>query len=382
MVGRKLLVEGWRGINHSYAIVNQWQILELARRGFGIRFRDAPFFKESWNERDNAAGFDSHQARLIASLRAPEPDETIDATFRIAYPYDFSPAETRRLVVFGTSEDGSLEGMVRDGLDIAAARSHGVRIVTPSAWSKHGFLAYGFSEDEVSVIPHGVDPALFHPAGAAERERLRSMLRFGPEEFVLLSLGSMTRNKGIDLLLRAYAILKQRHPRLRLALKDSSALYGWQGQGVLRNLMAGPHAREFTEEALRGISFISRNLSLRQMQAIYVAADCYVSPYRAEGFNMPPLEAAACGVPIIVTKGGSTDDYFDPRLGHAVESRVVTDGARRGLEPDLDSLVGAIEAVMAHPSAVGGAEGSRHVHDGFSWQSVCDRLLPAIFGNA
>ncbi|MEO3473742.1 glycosyltransferase family 4 protein [Roseomonas sp. CAU 1739] len=378
-VGRKLLVEGWRGINHSYAMVNQWQILELLRRGQALRFIDLPFFRPEWNDRSNSGGFDAPQAAAIAALRAPDPAEAIDVTFRIAYPYDFSAARTDRLHVFGTSEDGSIEGMVRDGLGVAQARRNGVRIVTPSAWSKHGFLAYGFTEQEVAVVPHGVDPAIFHPASPAERERLRGMLRFEPDAVVLLSLGSMSRNKGVDLLLRAYAILKPRHPRLRLALKDSSDLYGWQGQGILRGLMAGPHAGDFTEPVLRGLSFISRNLTVRQMQALYVAADCYVSPYRCEGFNMPPLEAAACGTPIVVTRGGATDAYFDPRLGHAIESRIVEDGPRRTLEPDLDSLIDAIERVMARPQATGGPDGSRLVHDRFSWQAVCDTLQGVLF---
>ena len=380
MVGRKLLIEGWRGISHSYAMVNQWQVLELLRRGLTIRFQDTPFFRQEWNSRSNSGGFDPDQSFVISELRAPDSNETIDATFRIAYPYDFSAARMGRLFVFGTSEDGCLDGMVRDGLGIAQARANGVHVITPSAWSRQGFLAYGFDEGEVTVIPHGVDPSVFRPAPPADRQRLRAMLRFRPDDFVLLSLGSMSRNKGIDLLLRAYAALKPKHPRLRLALKDSADLYGWQGQGILRNLMAGEHAAAFTESVLRDIAFISRNFNIRQMQALYVAADAYASPYRCEGFNMPPLEAAACGVPIIVTRGGSTDTYFDPRLGQAIESRLVEDGPRRALEPDLDALIACIEAAMADPQGRGGAAGSALVHERFSWQAVCDTLLPTLLG--
>jgi len=379
MVGRKLLVEGWRGINHSYAMVNQWQILELLRRGLTIRFLDTPFFRQEWNSRNNSGGFDPAQTTSISELRAPDSNESADVTFRIAYPYDFSAARSGRLFVFGTSEDGVLDGMVRDGVDAVQARDNGVHIVTPSAWSRHGFLAYGFEPEEVSVVPHGVDPAIFRPVAPGDRQRLRSMLRFGPDDFVLLSLGSMSRNKGVDLLLRAYAALKPKHPRLRLALKDSADLYGWQGQGILRKLMAGPHAAAFTEPVLRDIAFISRNLNIRQMQALYVAGDCYVSAYRCEGFNMPPLEAAACGVPIIVTRGGATDTYFDPCLGQTIESRLVEDGPRRALEPDLDALIACIEATIASPQATGGAAGSRLVHDRFSWRAVCDTLQDVLF---
>lgn len=382
MVGRKLLIEGWRGISHSYAMVNQWQVLELLRRGLTIRFQDTAFFRPHWNSQTSPGGFDPAQIAAIAALRAPDSDEAVDATFRIAYPYDFSAAPRGRLFVFGTSEDGTVADIVRDRLTIDQARDNGVQVITPSAWSRQGFLDYGFAEEEVSVVPHGVDPALFRPATPPDRARLRSMLRFGPDDFVLLSLGSMSRNKGVDLLLRAYATLKPEHPRLRLALKDSSDLYGWQGQGILRKLMTGPDAALFSEPVLRDIAFISRNLNIRQMQALYVAADCYASPYRYEGFNMPPLEAAACGVPILVTAGGATDTYFDPRLGRTIAARLVEDGPRRVLEPDFDALVAAIEAMIADPHATGGAAGSRLVHERFSWQAVCDTLLSAMFDGA
>ena len=46
-----------------------------------------------------------------------------------------------------------------------------------------------------------------------------------------------------------------------------------------------------------------------QMAALYNLADAYVTPYHAEAFNMPALEAAACGVPLIVPRGGPTDDF-------------------------------------------------------------------------
>ncbi len=40
----------------------------------------------------------------------------------------------------------------------------------------------------------------------------------------------------------------------------------------------------------------------------------------AEGFNLTPLEAAACGTQIVVTKGGSTDDYFQECMGYQIDS--------------------------------------------------------------
>ena len=46
-----------------------------------------------------------------------------------------------------------------------------------------------------------------------------------------------------------------------------------------------------------------------RMAELYQVADAYVTPYACEGFNLPALEAAACGLPLICTRGGPTDEF-------------------------------------------------------------------------
>ena len=53
-----LLIEGWRGINHSYCLLSQRQILELLKiEGLRIFHHDLPFFNRKWNRTDNEIGF-------------------------------------------------------------------------------------------------------------------------------------------------------------------------------------------------------------------------------------------------------------------------------------------------------------------------------------
>jgi glycosyltransferase involved in cell wall biosynthesis len=56
-------------------------------------------------------------------------------------------------------------------------------------------------------------------------------------------------------------------------------------------------------------------LTSSELAGIYTAADCLVQPYRGEGFCLPALEAMACGVPVMVTNGGPTDDFVDDTVG-------------------------------------------------------------------
>ena len=50
-----ILVEGWRNINHSYALVNQWQIFELIKSS-NIYFKDVSYSNKNWNSQKNDSG--------------------------------------------------------------------------------------------------------------------------------------------------------------------------------------------------------------------------------------------------------------------------------------------------------------------------------------
>ena len=69
---KHLLIEGWRGVNHSFALVNQCQILELHRLGdLRLFHRDLPFAMAHWNTKSNGAGFSAGGAAVIEGLREP-----------------------------------------------------------------------------------------------------------------------------------------------------------------------------------------------------------------------------------------------------------------------------------------------------------------------
>ena len=84
---KSLRLEGWRGVNHSFALVNQHQILHLARLpGLHLSHRDMPWAFEHWNAQRNSAGFSPEEAAVIDGL--PPPDNTPpDAIYRICAPF-------------------------------------------------------------------------------------------------------------------------------------------------------------------------------------------------------------------------------------------------------------------------------------------------------
>ena len=62
-----ILIEGWRGINHSFSLVNQWQILELSK-SCDIFFKDIPFASEKWNNKKNFSGLEKNLSNFINNI--------------------------------------------------------------------------------------------------------------------------------------------------------------------------------------------------------------------------------------------------------------------------------------------------------------------------
>src|SRR5213080_2910846 len=100
---RTLVIEGWRFSPHSYAVVNQFQCLELLRRpDVRVFHRDIPYFMPDWMKTTGL--FDPQAEALIDSIPPPDDSVKADAIFRITFPYNLAPANVPRLCVFGTAE--------------------------------------------------------------------------------------------------------------------------------------------------------------------------------------------------------------------------------------------------------------------------------------
>ena len=107
--------------------------------------------------------------------------------------------------------------------------------------------------------------------------------------------------------------------------------------------------------------------------------------YLAEGFNMPVMEACACGLTVICTKGGPTDEFTSPDFTLGITSKP-TEAIDKNQEkiffltPDPDHTVtlmrNAIEdrqiRIRAHEL------GPRFIADKFTWKHIVDKLLTTL----
>jgi glycosyltransferase involved in cell wall biosynthesis len=381
MTKRSVVVEGWRFLPHSYAIVSQNLCREFLKDpGIALFHRNLPPFRAEWQEQRGLLPAEA-EAR-IASIPEPPADLVPDVVFRCAFPYDLTPARAGVTLVQMTAELGMMPDQCMTGnrrfADAYAASN--CTIVTPSAYCRDGLVTAGAAASRVAIVPHGVDTEVFGPLPADERAHRRRALGWDGR-FVFLNIGTMTDNKGLHQLLSAFASIAPAAPSALLCLKGldglykSSALLG----SALRRLQL-ERSPIVTQLRYDGAAQATTDLA-----GLYATADAYVSPYLAEGFNMPVLEAAACGLPVICTAGGPTDEFITADFACRIPARRGPSpwGVGQSLAPDAAEtaslMLGAMQDAQWRRRA--GEAGPAHVRRHYTWAQAA-RQMTALFSAA
>lgn len=379
MVARALRVqvEGWRFINHSYAVVNRnhlrWMLQDPRLE---VSHREMPLYSANWSNKP-ANDFSPHFEEALKLSESDKP-ESLDWVFRIDFPYRLEKPAKGKLLVFATNEYQIIDETKFSGRPTKDAfEDPDTYFMTPSLWSARAFYEHGVPPERVWVIPHGVDDEDFRPNGRGEKASYRQQLMIAEDEHIFLHVGAGTFNKGLDVLLMAFAAHCKRRSGTRLMVKGMDSLYGNAIQNATRapTFKLPSHVPFPTER----IVYVGSDLNPIQVDRMYRLADSYLSPYRAEGFNMPVLEALVHGLPMAVTKGGSTDDFvsaFDYCQPISASPGQLHDD-RRYLEPDLAQLLQAMNQL----SSAGDVEpavferSSKRASKKFTWSAIVDSLI-------
>jgi len=366
-------VEGWRSVSHSYALVNQFQLLHWHKTGHAsICHVDMPFIMPHWALGDNSAGFHDDDREVIEKI---SENIDFDVIYRIFAPFGLDTPVNLPTVTFAVTEFGlSDSNYDQSSVDSYAAR--GGKIHTPSKWSRNRLVASGIPESIIHVIPHGADENYFFQMESATVKSNREILGYKEEDVVLLNVGTHHWNKGLDILIEAFAVARKTNKNLKLLLKDQRSTYLMDSESYVQKILNDKGMNH--TEIIDSIRLISGHLNLAQLNALYNVADAYVTPYRAEGFNLPALEAQTCGTPVVATLGGATDDFlsgenYTPIYGNFHQNQNLKNDMKINayIEPDQDCLVGIFVKLERKKF-------SRITAGNFSWSNATDSLCKLL----
>jgi glycosyltransferase involved in cell wall biosynthesis len=384
---KSLLIAGWRGVHHSFAMINQHQILALLKRSNVELFHhDMPLLMAHWNDKDHNPGFSKADYELIMSLQDKD-EAAVDCVFRICAPMFPPSRRAKRTITFGITELGFDRASLNNPDQVLdEITNNGNLIITSTRWSRDRLIDFGFREDKVRVVTCGVDLTTFKPLTEGERMAQRAALNIPSDAVVFLNVGVPTWNKGVDLLIRTFARVHSQFTNTRLILKDARGLYGFPVDNVLQEVERN-YPGLLTPSVIAAISVIPNNLTQLQLRSLYGLSDWYVSPYRAEGFNLPVLEAQACGTPVITSSGGSTDDFCST----PAVKKIATVFNRGPLGKMNDSCwvephQPALEELMIQTAKQGPCTASHSLRDDarknaeiYSWDRAAEDLLNVIW---
>jgi phosphoheptose isomerase len=217
---------------------------------------------------------------------------------------------------------------------------------------------YGADPDKICVIPCGFDDDELWPMPASVA---RTALGIAPDERVLLQLGRMVPRKGVDNVIRALGRLVRDHgieARLLIVGGDEDAA------DELRRLRAIAE-----DEAVASLVDFRGACERDTLKYYYGAADVFLTTPHYEPFGITPVEAMACGTPVIgANVGGIKHTIRDGETGYLVPPRA----------PDV--LAERVAFLYRHPALLTTfrANALRHASERFTWRRVAGEI-DAVF---
>jgi glycosyltransferase involved in cell wall biosynthesis len=174
---------------------------------------------------------------------------------------------------------------------IPLAVHHAAAVITGSEATKRDLVEfYDLSPEKVRVTPYAADP-LYRPMERGEAQRAVRR-RLGVPVPYVLSVGVLQPRKNLPRLVRAFNRIAQSVPhRLVLVGKE-----GWANEELSQAVAEAPPGRE---------PHFTGYVADADLPPLYAGADLFIYPSLYEGFGLPPLEAMACGTPVITSNTSS-----------------------------------------------------------------------------
>jgi len=197
--------------------------------------------------------------------------------------------------------------------------------------------------NNTTVVPHGIDKSFFDCA-SSDSSWLKAPY--------ILYVAALSRHKNIETLLRAFPLISQAQPKMRLVIAGST-----NDEHYLNLLLSMVRSLSIAHK----VDFIG-SVEYTKLPALYRGACAFVFPSLLESFGLPLLEAMACGTPVIAS--------------NLSVCREVCEDAALYFEPcDEKQLANTLIRVLNNPAtAADMSRAGRHRAMQFSWESSAEKL--------
>jgi len=183
--------------------------------------------------------------------------------------------------------------------------------------------------DRVFAVPEAAR-ACFRPQAFSETADVRRKLGIGDE--FLFAVGTLEPRKNLSVLVNAFAEVVRAQPEMNVQLVIAGGR-GW---------LSGPLFAAIERSAARNRILLTDYLHDEDLRALYASCRAFIYPSLYEGFGLPPLEAMACGAPVIASRTptliettGGAAALFDPgnveELSRNILELLADENARRQL---------------------------------------------------
>ncbi len=370
----------WSGAfcsHHSLALVNRELSLALLdsnqfRATYDLQVNQTEPGQFEWDSTPTSA-------RLASYI---ETDVAADVTIRHSWPPNFQSPSRGSLVMIQPWEFGELPKSWVDPV------KHNVAEVwVPSHFVRETYLRAGIPDDQVFVVPNGINPNTFStdaiPLDIWHDERFGTIRS---DATVFLFVGGTISRKGADVLIKAWQQAFTVDDNVVLIIKDfgSNSFYAGQGLGAqIKGLRSSGQTAP--------IIYLDTDLTSEEMIGLYRASSCLVHPYRGEGYGLPIAEAMACGLPTIVTNYGAALDFVKPETSYLIPATVVRLAQSRigdletvappfWAEPDTDALTDLLRHVHHNreEARLKGDFAADYMRANHTWQHAADVVVARL----